>query len=101
MYAEPEGCVEQQATLYKLWFVSYVINLPDRILTILGLRFKAYSSSGDCRQIVTGVSERGSETGIRYWIQPHASNRVQPRPKATKAKVMEFATTHVSQDSFY
>ncbi|KAH9030026.1 hypothetical protein EDB85DRAFT_1845785, partial [Lactarius pseudohatsudake] len=27
----------------------------------------AYSSAGDCCQIVTGVSERGSEMGIRYW----------------------------------
>ncbi|KAH9172233.1 WD40-repeat-containing domain protein [Lactarius sanguifluus] len=61
----------------------------------------AYSSARDCHQIVTGVSERGSETGIRYWIQPHASNRVQPRPKAVKEKVMEFVTMHVSQDSFY
>lgn len=52
----------------------------------------AYSAAGDCRQIITGVSERGSETGIRYWIQPRTLKRVQP--KAAKEKVMEFLTTH-------
>ncbi|KAH9057787.1 WD40-repeat-containing domain protein [Lactarius vividus] len=54
----------------------------------------AYSAAGDYRQIVTGVSERGLETGIRYWIQPRTLKRVQPRPKATKDKAMEFLTTH-------
>ncbi len=75
-------------------------NRSDRILTLLDLGLKAYSAAGDCRQIVTGVSERGLETGIRYWIQPRTLKRVQPRPKATKEKLMEFLTTHVSQDSF-
>jgi hypothetical protein len=70
------------------------------ILTVLDLGFKAYSAAGDFRQIITGVSEIGPETRIRYWIQPYSTlKRVQPRPKAAKEKLMEFLTTHVSQDS--
>lgn len=67
---------------------------------ILDLGFKAYTAAGDFRQIITGESERGSETRIRYWIQPCTLKRVQPRPKPAKEKVMEFLTTHVSQDDF-
>jgi hypothetical protein len=70
------------------------------VLMILDLGFKAYSAAGDFRQIITGESERGSETRIKYWIQPSTLKRVQHRPKAAKEKVMEFLATHVSQDGF-
>lgn len=65
---------------------------------ILGL--KAYSIGKDYRQIITGVSERGSETGIRYWIQPRSLKPVQPRPKSAKEQMMVFLTRHVRQDTF-
>ncbi|KAH9012528.1 hypothetical protein EDB85DRAFT_1900277 [Lactarius pseudohatsudake] len=42
----------------------------------------AYSSSGDLRQIITGVSERGSETRMKYWIQPRSPKKqAQPEVK--------------------
>ena len=57
------------------------------------LSSKAYSAAGDCRQIITGVSERGSETEIKYWIQ---RRRVQPRSKSTKQEIVEYIIQHVS-----
>ena len=30
---------------------------------------------GDARQIVTGVTEKGAETVIRYWIQQRGSKQ--------------------------
>ena len=67
---------------------------------ILDLGFKAYSAAGDFHQIITGESEWGSETRIKYWIQPSTLKQVQHRPKVAKEKVMEFLAMHVSQDSF-
>jgi hypothetical protein len=69
------------------------------------LRLKAYSSTstGDYRQIITGVSERGSATTIKYWIQPRRTQPVQPRSKSAKeemVELLEYFIKHVSQDDF-
>ena len=60
------------------------------------LQLKAYSSDGDCHQIVTGVSERGSKTEIKYWIQPCRIQPVQPRSKLAKEEMVEYIIEHVS-----
>jgi hypothetical protein len=67
---------------------------------MLPLGLQAYSSTGDCRQIVTGVSERGSETELRYWIQPRISKRTQARPKSAKERMAECLVTYVGRDIF-
>ena len=67
---------------------------------MLPLGLQAYSSTGDCRQIVTGVSERGSETELRYWIQPRISKRTQARPKTAKERMAECLVTYVGRDIF-
>jgi hypothetical protein len=72
----------------------------DKILILPDLGLKAYSIGEDCRQIITGVSERGSDTAIKYWIQPRSLKPVQPRPKSAKEQMMEFLTRHVRQDKF-
>ncbi|KAH9953233.1 WD40-repeat-containing domain protein [Russula dissimulans] len=46
-------------------------------------------STGDFRQIITGVSERGLATAIKYWIQPRRMQPVQPRSKSAKEKMVE------------
>ena len=61
------------------------------------LQLKAYSSTRDCCQIITGVSERGLETEIKYWIQPR---RMQPRSKSAKEEIVEYLIVHVGQDNF-
>ena len=61
------------------------------------LGFQAYSSTGDYRQIVTGVSERGSETAVRYWIQQRSSKKTQVKQKAR----MEFLSTRVRCDGIW
>ena len=53
----------------------------------------AYSSTGNFRQIITGVSDKGSETEIKYWIQ-HC--HIQPRFKLTKEEMVEYFIEHVS-----
>ena len=63
------------------------------MLILNDLSSKAYSAAGECRQIITGVSERGSETEIKYWIQLH---RMQPRSKSTKQEIVEHIIEHVS-----
>ena len=60
------------------------------------LQLKAYSSDRDCHQIVTGVSERGSKTEIKYWIQPRCVQPVQPRSKSAKKEMVEYIIEHVS-----
>ena len=74
--------------------VDYLVRSPTEYS--YHLQLKAYSSAGDCRQIVTGVSERGSETEIRYWIQPRRMQPVQRRSKSAKEKVVEYLKAHVS-----
>jgi len=66
---------------------------------------KAYSSTStrDCHQIITGVSERGSATTIKYWIQPRRTQLVQPRSKLAKeemVEVLEYIIEHVSYNNF-
>jgi hypothetical protein len=56
---------------------------------------KAYSSVGGCRQIITGVSERGSETAIKYWIQPRLKQSAQPRSRSAKEEMVEYIMEHV------
>ncbi|KAI0268926.1 WD40-repeat-containing domain protein [Russula aff. rugulosa BPL654] len=51
----------------------------------------AYSSTGDCRQIITGISEKGLETEIKYWIQ---RRHMQPRFKSTKEEMVEYFIEH-------
>jgi hypothetical protein len=72
-------------------------NHSDKILIDLGS--KAYSPAENCRQIITGVSERGPESVIKYWIQPRGSKR--PGPKTAKERMMELLTTRVGQDKVF
>jgi hypothetical protein len=60
------------------------------------LVLKAYSSAGICRQVITGVSERGSETAIKYWIQQRPKQPVQPRSKSAKEEMVEYIMENVS-----
>jgi len=54
-----------------------------------GLQLKAYSSAEGCRQIITGVSEKGSETKIKYWIERRRVQPVQPKSKSAKEELLE------------
>ena len=67
----------------------------DGMFILNDLPLEAYSSAGDCRQIITGVSERGSETEIKYWFQPR---HMQPRSKSAKEEMVEYIIEHVSKD---
>ncbi|KAI9435779.1 hypothetical protein H4582DRAFT_2059258 [Lactarius indigo] len=59
------------------------------------LQAVAYSGSGDLRQIITGVSERGSETRMKYWIQPHSPKKqAQPKSKPVIEKIGDRLTMH-------
>src|SRR3979490_388329 len=54
---------------------------------------QAYSSGWSARQIVTGVSERGSEPVIRYWIQERALKKpAETGPHAAKKQVRRLAS---------
>ena len=56
---------------------------------------QAYSYGGDARQILTGVSERGEESVIRYWIQENGSKKYTgPKPQAA-AGVWPYLARHV------
>jgi hypothetical protein len=55
---------------------------------------------GDARQIVTGVTEKGAETVIRYWIQQRGSK--QPKESgslAVRERTWAYVTTNVSKDN--
>ncbi|KAI9442139.1 WD40-repeat-containing domain protein [Lactarius indigo] len=59
------------------------------------LQAVAYSGSGDLRQIITGVSERGSETRMKYWIQPRSPKKqAQPKSKPVIEKIGDRLTMH-------
>jgi hypothetical protein len=45
--------------------------------------------------MITGVSERGSETEIKYWIQPRRVQPVQLKSKSAKEEMLEYFIAHV------
>jgi len=66
-----------------------------RVLLILCVA-QAYSSAGDTRQIVTGVSERVAGSVIRYWIQESGSKKpVQRKLQGEMGRGRAYLTGYV------
>ena len=60
---------------------------------------------GDACQIVTGVTEKGAETVIWYWIQqrgskqPKKSKSLKSRSLVAGKRGLAYVTTHVRKDN--
>jgi hypothetical protein len=66
-------------------------------MTLILYVAQAYSSTGDIRQIVTGVAEKGAETVIRYWIQQSGSKKTaESKSRAVEKQGWAYLATHVS-----
>ncbi|KAI9443049.1 hypothetical protein H4582DRAFT_2054144 [Lactarius indigo] len=60
----------------------------------------AYSSTGDARQIVTGVSEKAAGSVIRYWIQESGSKKpAQQKSQREIGRGRAYLTGYVRQTS--
>jgi len=58
---------------------------------------QAYSyRGGDARQILTGISERGTESVIRYWVQENTRKKCA-KSKLTVENIWAYLATHVRQ----
>ncbi len=65
-------------------------------ITLILHVIQAYSSMGDTRQIVTGVTEKGSETVIWYWVQQSGSKKpIESKSQAVGKQGWAYLTTHV------
>jgi hypothetical protein len=79
----------------RLWYV-----VSHRTACISNVT-QAYSYGRGVRQILTGVSERGEGSVIRYWIQENDSKKhSKPKPQAA-AGVWSYLATHVRQRSLW
>ncbi|KAI9443032.1 hypothetical protein H4582DRAFT_2054126 [Lactarius indigo] len=83
-------------------FVFFEKKLRLRALPIAGdiVQALAYSSTGDARQIVTGVSEKAAGLVIGYWIQESGSKKpAQQKSQREIGRGRAYLTGYVRQTS--